>query len=189
MGHGGFAVVAEHFDLQALAKSIRTRKCVSTYPVVFWRSFVLGAVVAVSGILGAVGYYQVTTPVFRPTLQLVSDVIPSGGSLRFIQAPSPARSCPQESTRVVWWWDGPDRTRAQLVILNNSGLAPRVWDGPTTVNVPLPYLPPGTYYYMRETTSWCSLFNYLLATPTVEKTPPVKFEIVSNDGLAREGNW
>ncbi len=181
MGHGGSAVVAEHFDLQALVKSIRARKCIRTYPVVFWRSFALGAVAAVAGILGAVGYYQVSTPIFRPTLQLVSNVIPSGGSLQFVQAASPARPCPQESTRAVWWWETPEQTRAQLVILNNSGPAPRVWDGPTTVNIPLPDLPPGTYYYMRETTSWCSLFNYLLATPTVEKTHPVRFEIVSSD--------
>ena len=150
------------------------------YPVVFWRNFGLGALAAVALVVGAIGYYQVVTPVLRPTLQLVSDVVPAGGSLGFVQAQQPARACPQESSRIIWWWETPDRQRAQMQARSNVSPTPRVWDGPTVVNLPLPSnLAPGTYYYMRETTSWCSVFNYLLARPTIERTASVRFEVVS----------
>ena len=179
----------EYFDYKALIAMIKSRQCVKRFPVIFWGNVAIGALLAtlLVGAAGGLVYYN--TPLLRPTLQLTSDTVPAGGKLGFIQSAAPVKVCPQENSRAIWRWVGDDRTLAEMYLLSDANAAPRVWDGPTIVYVPIPEdIPPGTYYYMRETTSWCSWFNFLFFRPSVERTPAVKFEIVSRSVSAGGGS-
>ena len=157
------------------------------YPLAFWGNAAVGATVAVVLIALGVGAVHYNTPLFKPTLQLTSDTVPAGGWLGFIQTSSPVRVCPQENARAIWRWEDEEQKRAQVYVVSDANAPPRVWDGPAVINIPVPAdIPPGTYYYTRETTSWCSWFNYLFFRPSVERTAPVKFEIVSRVVTAQE---
>lgn len=151
-----------------------------TYPVAFWGNFLLGVAGTVTVAMLITGLVYYNTPLIRPTLKLVSDVVPAGGKLGFVQAASPPVVCPQENSRVIWrMLDSDNQKVAEIYLLSDANAAPRVWDGPAVIYVTLPAdLPPGTYYYMRETVSWCSWINYLLFRPSVERTASVPFQVV-----------
>lgn len=173
-------MVVEHFDLKALMHMAKSRECLKRYPLTFWGHFAVGAAVATFLVGLATGVVYYNTPLLQPTLQLASDVVPAGGRLGFVQSASPVRVCPQENSRAIWRWTDGSKKTAEIYLLSDANAAPRVWDGPSIVYVMIPAdIPPGTYYYMRETASWCSWINYLLFRPSVERTPPVKFEVVS----------
>lgn len=173
-------MVVEHFDLKTLIQIIKSRECVKKYPLAFWGNFLLGAAGAIAAGLFLSGFLYYNTPLLRPTLQLMSDTVPAGGRLGFIQTAAPIKICPQENARVIWRWATAAQDMAEVYLLSDANAAPRVWDGPTVVYVTIPAdIPPGTYHYMRETTSWCSWFNFLFFRPYVERTPSVRFEVVS----------
>lgn len=170
----------EYFDYKALIEMVKSRECMKRFPLAFWGNVAIGAGLAILLMLFFVGTLYYNTPLLRPTLQLTADIVPAGGKLGFIQTAAPIKVCPQENARVIWRWATADRTLAEMYLLSDANAAPRVWDGPTIVYVSIPEdIPPGTYYYMRETTSWCSWFNFLFFRPSVERTPSVQFEVVS----------
>ena len=173
----------EYFSLPTLIKLIKSRRCAKRHPWNFWGSFGLGVFTAIFGIATVIAWLEGSQPFYRPTLQLAKAVVPQGGNLEFVQAAASPRKCPQETQRVVWWWEDGSQQRRLVVSLSDAPPPPRVWDGPTLVSVALPpSLPPGKYYYLRETQTWCSWFNVLLNRPVVERTPDVPFEIVPTRG-------
>ena len=171
---------ARQLSGEALREFFSRRECARRHPVQFWTSFVFGSCFALACAVTGFGWYQASTPIYRPTLQLISDVVPAGGYMGFIQAASSPRRCLQETSRAIWWWEDVAHKRRNVLMLTDANPAPRVWDGPIVLNIKLPEeLTPGTYYYVRETASWCSMLSYIFNVPEVQRTNDVRFEIVS----------
>ena len=173
-------MAVEHFDLASVANWIRSRECARRHPKEFWIAFLGGAVVTATVALLIAGIIQQSIPILRPTLQLASDTVPVGGNIGFIQAPSQARYCPQENVRLLWRWTDDLRTKREMFFLSDVNFPPRVWNGPTTINIPVPTnIEPGIYYYVRESQTYCTWWAHLTGRPNVERTPDVRISIVS----------
>lgn len=155
------------------------RECITRAPVRFLWSFGLGVLTSQMVIWSLLAYVQMAEPLTRPTQQLVAEVVPSGGYLGFIQGSGSQKPCLQEHQRVIWRYDQA-QDRRELFTLLDFNPPPRLWAGPTVINVRLPPdLPVGQYFYYRQTQSWCSWLNVLTGHPTVEQTGDVPFYVVS----------
>ena len=120
---------------------------------------------------------NIYTPHYRPTLRLLTEVVPAGGHMGFVQAVPPAKPCPQTQVRVLWRWDARHAQR-EVYPLSDAHLVPRLWEGPTTIMVAVPRdVPPGDYNYVRYSQTWCSWINYAFG-PTTTWTRDVPVRIV-----------
>jgi hypothetical protein len=154
------------------------RRCVQQHP----GRFAVGIMAGVAGTLFAVVAVTTTvnvyTPFHRPALQLESSVVEAGGHMGFEAAVPPAKACPQEQTRVLWKWDE-TKKRRRIYPLSDANPIPRLSNDPMIVMVSVPRdVPPGDYYYARQSQTWCSWVNHVFG-PTIESTRDVPVRIVS----------
>lgn len=148
------------------------------YPKTFWLNILAGVALGVLMLTTAYTVAQLFIPFHRPTLQLLSDQVPAGGYLQFVQATTPPKSCSQEQSRQIWRWETPEKERRISFLLSDANIPPPLWDGPTVITVRIPLeTSPGEWYYVRTSETWCSLLNYVFGA-TRSRTPDVRFTVL-----------
>ena len=146
--------------------------------------FVMGIFAGVSTAvivsIAGMAAFNAYVPLSRPTLQLVSDSVPAGGYLGFVQSSAPVRPCQQEQVRLIWRTVNINGMSVrQTFFLSDANIPTKAWDGPTLIMLNVPAeVPPGQYHYQRQSQTWCSLVNYIFG-PTMSVTADVPFQVTS----------
>ena len=144
------------------------------------RGWLKGVVLAVFIALVFGAWNHTKYPLFPASLKLASDVVKVGEPLQFFMAePGAFRTCPEETRRMVFRLLGPtiDGPRRVIVINDWSAINTGAPQG-SIVDVPLPELTPGTWYYQRHTAMWCTPLNWVFG-PAVVTTDPLRFTVVA----------
>lgn len=145
------------------------------------RGWAKGFLLAVFIMAVFAGWNHTRHPLFPATLQLAATTIKVGEPLQFYMAqPGAFRTCPEETRRTVFRTLGPnglDGPRRVIVLNDWSAINAGAPLG-SIVDVPLPDLTPGTWYYQRHTAMWCTPLNWIFGPATIA-TDPVRFEVVA----------
>jgi hypothetical protein len=150
--------------------------CIKRWPWVYIKGFVFGSVVFITISAVVIGWQQDGGNDYRPTLKLVESTIFPGGYLGFYQGATPDRRCPQETVRMVWRQKTP--TEREVYPIGDFNVVPNFWEGRSVVFIQVPHdLPPGDWFYLRETAQWCSWWSFM-TRPKISRTTDVPFTVV-----------
>jgi hypothetical protein len=169
------AVVSEMKQMFRLAF---VSKCMRNNPFAFFPGLVIGVAAGMFG-LAVESWTNDRTPYSRPSLKIMNaGGVHPGGFILFQQSLTPARRCPNETSRVLFriveTAAGPE---VEKIPIPDFNLTPRFdfeQGMRATVRVHLPENTPlGEWFYVRRTEYWCSLLSRMTG-PGIEETQPVQ---------------
>lgn len=172
-------MAATNFGMETLTeRGKELRSLLRDGPKPFWVGLIGGLLILTVAAMVVLGAIQTMQPTLRPSLTLAADTVTTGEYLGFVQGLNPAHRCVEESVRVVWRWDA-EKKRPIVTPLADFNPIPNMWKERAIIQLKLPEnLPPGEYFYRRETAQWCSIFNFLFG-PTINETPDIPFRVVA----------
>lgn len=172
------ASVAAVSEVKQLFQAAFVSRCMRKNPLAFFPGLITGVLAGVFGIT-VESWITDRTPYSRPTLQIVnSESVHPGGFILFRQSATPARRCPNETSRVLFrvaqTATGPEVEKIPIPDFNLTPKFDFEEGMRATVRVHLPdNVPPGEWFYVRRTEYWCSIVSRMTG-PGVEETLPVR---------------